>query len=124
MNRYTYLRAGFIGAALATLFWGIWSLFFPVPYYGIDPESTSGLSRWWDVPFSCVVGIVVVYLVNLFNKVIASPKGIILPVSGSIGLCMGILIGLAAGIGIGLIVGFIISLGIWSMFKFVMFVGE
>lgn len=51
------LRIGLLAAIVMALFWGIWSLFAPVPDHSTlvwikEVKWTIGMSRWWDIPMA------------------------------------------------------------------------
>ena len=98
--------------ALAATFWGIWSLFAPVPtttsiliskdnYWQLPVA----ISRWWDIPTAGLWALLLALFFGVIGKAKEQKEDLI------VGLVVGLGIGLVVGLGIGLVVGLGFGLG-------------
>lgn len=95
-------RMGLVLAAIMAAFWGVWSIFAPVP-------PTIGLpwfSRWWDVPFVIPCTILYVWIFSLLdvqiteglNNIHNSPDETVLLCCSLISTTMSIVCGMIFGL--------------------------
>jgi len=98
--------------ALAATFWGIWSLFAPVPtttsiliskdnYWQLPVA----ISRWWDIPTAGLWALLLALFFGVIGKAKEQKEDLI------VGLVVGLGIGLVVGLGFGLGAGLVVGLG-------------
>mgnify|MGYP001578078108 CR=1 FL=1 len=116
---HSCFRLGLLAAFLAAAFWGIWSLFAPIPDHGTllvteNPAWTIPLHRLWDIPFAFL-------LVNVYGWVLRLAYLALNKFGGNdedfgvglvFGLGAGLIFGLVVGLGVGLGVGLAFGLGV------------
>ena len=106
--------------ALAATFWGIWSLFAPVPtttsiliskdnYWQLPVA----ISRWWDIPTAGLWALLLALFFGVIGKAKEQKEDLIvgLGVGLVVGLGFGLVVGLGFGLGFGLSVGLGAGLG-------------
>ena len=106
------LRMGCACALLVAIFWGVWSLFAPVPGSQVleitqDFSLTIPFSRWFDVPFVFLMFYVYAYIINLYLRVGSRYVDRDDMVTG---LVFGFGVGLVFGFGVGLVYGLVYGL--------------
>ena len=102
--------------ALAATFWGIWSLFAPVPtttsiliskdnYWQLPVA----ISRWWDIPTAGLWALLLALFFGVIGKAKEQKEDLI--VGLVVGLGIGLVVGLGFGLGFGLVAGLVVGLG-------------